>query len=122
MRPFLLVIAFLGVLGAVAVACTADDTKEYRVIVHFNTTVTQADMDDVTEYLQTFDEDVDFLIQESFPPTGVATLMSDAGDFCATVEVELESRSYIDGVDCLEARDSTPSESPDEPVESTPGE
>jgi hypothetical protein len=121
MRASLLVIAFLGVLGAVAVACTADDAKEYRVVVHFNTTVTEADMTSVADYLQSLGDAGEFLVQESFPPTGVGTVKSDRDDFCATVEAELESRSYVDSVDCTEANDA-PVSSPDAPVESTPGE
>ena len=104
---------------AIAFACASSPTK-YHVIVHFNASVTQTDMDDVAGYLRDFDQGLDFLVQESFPPTGVATLRTNAKNFCATVEGELTSRSYIDGVDCRNAADVTPVESPDAPVGSTP--
>jgi len=106
-------------IGTVALGCGGGATK-YQVIVHFNTSVSQADMDDVAGYLREFDKDLDFLVQETFPPTGVATLRTNAKDFCVTVRAELESRSYIDGVDCHKAADVTTSESPGVPVGSTP--
>lgn len=112
-------LAVIVVLSALAVACGRDSTTEYRVTVSFNETVTQADMDSAAEYLRAFDDDLDFLIQESFPPTGVATLKTDADDFCEAVEAELESRSYVSGVDCTEGNE-TPVESPDAPVSDGP--
>jgi hypothetical protein len=105
-----------AVVFAVAALACAGGATTYRVTVHFNATVTQADMDAVGEYLRGFDEDVDFLIQESFPPTGVATLSTDVGDFCAAVEEELEARTFVDEVDCGEADAARPSESPDAPT------
>ena len=103
-------------VGLVALACGGDGATKYRVTVHFNETVTQADMDSVADYLRDFDDDLDFLVQETFPPTGVASLRTKTKEFCAKVEAELESRSYISSVDCHEADDAAPSESPDAPV------
>lgn len=105
--------------GALAIACGGDGATKYQVTVHFNTAVTQADMDSVTEYLRGYDKDVDFLAQEIFPPIGVATLKTDAKDFCATVEEELESRSYISSVDCHKASEA-PVTSPDAPASNEP--
>jgi hypothetical protein len=102
-----------------AVACGSDGATKYRVTVSFNETVTQADMDSVGDYLRGFDDGLDFLVQESFPPTGVATLSTDTDDFCATVVTDLESRPYVRSVDCREA-DDTPVESPDAPTSSEP--
>ena len=110
-----LALALIPVLAVLAFACTGGGT-EYEVIVRFNSTVTQADMDDVAEYLRTYDDGLDFLIQESFPPTGVATLRTDAEDFCATVKSGLEAKSYIDDVTCREAGEEIPVSSPDQPV------
>jgi len=111
-------IAAVVLTGALALSCGAGATK-YRVTVHFNTTVTQADMDSVTEYLRGYDKDVDFLIQETFPPTGVATLRTHVDGFCATVKEELESRSYVSSVDCREASEA-PVDSPEAPVSEEP--
>ena len=92
------------VLGAVAIACGSSPTK-YQVIVYFNASVTQADMDGVAGYLRNYDQGLEFLAQETFPPTGVAALRTNTKHFCATVEPELEGRTYIDGVTCREAGD-----------------
>jgi hypothetical protein len=100
-------------------ACGGDGAPTYRIAVSFNETVTQANMDSVAEYLRGFDDDLDFLVQESFPPTGVAMLRTDAEDFCATVVAELESRTYISSVNCREATD-VPVGNPDAPVSDEP--
>ena len=111
-------LAVIAILVALVVACDGGTTR-YHVTVSFNETVTQADMDSVGEYLRGFDDDLDFLIQESFPPTGVATLSTNAKEFCTTIEAELESRSYISSVDCSQVSDA-PVESPDAPVSDEP--
>ena len=112
-------LALIPALAVLALACTGSGGTEYEVIVRFNSTVTQADMDDVAEYLRSYDDGLDFLIQESFPPTGVATLATDAEDFCATVETELEARPYVESVSCQERAESPASVTPDDqPVES----
>ncbi|MEX1253912.1 MAG: hypothetical protein WEE64_06175 [Dehalococcoidia bacterium] len=115
-------IAALGVLAflIVGAACTGDATPRYRVTVGFSESVTQADMDEVNAFLRTFDEDIDFLLQESFPPTGVATVETDDPEFCGTVESELEAKPYVREVTCTDVSDETPVSSPDEPVQSTP--
>ena len=112
-------IALTAILLGLA-ACAGDGATKYRVTVSFNETVTQDDMDAVGDYLRGFDDGLDFLVQESFPPTGVATLETDADDFCATVVAELESRPYVRSVDCREANDA-PAESPEAPVNDEPG-
>jgi hypothetical protein len=78
----------------------ADETARYEVTVQFNTTVTQDDLDEAGSLLRTFDDDVDFLIMEIFPPIGRAVLATDAPDFCRTVEAALEAKSYVDGASC----------------------
>ena len=78
----------------------ADETARYEVTVQFNTTVTQDDLDEADSLLRTFDDDVDFLIMEIFPPIGSAVLTTDATGFCRTVEAALEAKSYVDGASC----------------------
>ncbi len=78
----------------------ADETARYEVTVQFNTTVTQDDLDEAGALLRTFDDDVDFLIMEIFPPIGRAVLATDAPDFCQTVKANLEAKRYVDGVSC----------------------
>jgi len=112
-------LALIPALAVLALACTGSGGTEYEVIVRFNSTVTQADMDDVAEYLRSYDDGLDFLIQESFPPTGVARLKTDEPDFCVTVEAELEARLYVESVSCQERAESLASVTPDDqPVES----
>lgn len=93
---------------------------EYQVRVSFNESVTQAGLDETSAILSAYDEGLDYLIQESFPPTGVATLSTDAADFCSRVTADLEAKPYVTGVDCTKTEDIPTSANPDEPVSSTP--
>ena len=106
-------------LAVVAGGCgdgANDAAIRYEVTVRFNTSVTQDDLDEVDAILKSYDEDLEYLIQESFPPTGRAFLASDAPDFCPTVESELEPKTYVDEVLCGEYKEPPPSSNPDEPV------
>ena len=93
----------------------ADDTARYEVTVQFNTTVTQDDLNEAGALLRSFDEDVDFLILEIFPPIGRAVVTTEAADFCQTVETELGAKSYVDEVSCGPHVESDQAD-PDEPV------
>ncbi len=73
---------------------------KYEVTVQFNSSVTQEDLDEAGSLLRTFDDDVDFLIMEIFPPIGRAVLATDAPDLCQTVEAKLEAKSYVNSVSC----------------------
>jgi hypothetical protein len=72
----------------------------YEVTVRFNTAVTQDDIDEVGALLRAYDNDLQFVIMESFPPIGRALLETHAPDFCQTVQAELEAKTYIDDVSC----------------------
>jgi spermidine/putrescine-binding protein len=122
MMTQMLRIAAFGLLGLAlfAVACDGDGATRYRVTVGFRGSYTQANVDEVNAFLRAFDEDLDFLLQESFPPTGVATVETDESNFCATVESELTAKPYVRDVTCTDISDETPVSSPDEPVQSTP--
>ena len=78
----------------------ADETARYEVTVQFNTTVTQDDLDEAGSLLGAYDDDLEFVIMEIFPPIGRAVLATDAPDFCQTVETELGAKSYVDEVSC----------------------
>ena len=97
-----------------------DAVVRYEVTVRFNTSVTQGDLDEVDAILRSYDEDLEFLIQESFPPTGRAFLATDAPDFCPTIEADLEAKAYVEDVLCEEWEEPPPSSDPDEPVTSPP--
>lgn len=111
-------IAGLLLVGGVGATCGGDhgDAIDYQVVVRFNETVTQSDMDDVAALLRIYDDELDFLVQESFPPTGVARVKTNDDGFCAAVESELEAKSYVESVTCGEKQNQTPVDNPDEPV------
>jgi len=101
------------------VACRSEADTRYEVIVHFNANVTQPDLDFVAAYLRGYDTDVNFVIQESFPPMGVARFKTNGRNICDVIEAELETASYVDGVDCARVSDEAPVDG-DTPVSSTP--
>ena len=104
------------VLGSALVNWSdADETARYEVTVQFNTSVTQDDLDEAGSLLRTFDDDVDFLILEIFPPIGRAVLATDAPDICPTVKAALEAARYVDGASCRPWQEPDQAE-PDAPV------
>ncbi len=117
-----LLMSNIALLVLIAAACGGGSANgtEYRVVIHFNETVTQAD-DETAEILGAYDDDLEYLVQESFPPTGVARLRTDAVDFCETVEFQLEAKSYVSDVECSVYEEPPASASPEEPVSSEPG-
>ena len=72
----------------------------YEVTVGFNTSVTQDDIREIDALLRAYDDELEFVVMESWPPIGRALLTTDVADFCQTVEPELEAKSYIDDVSC----------------------
>ncbi|MCH6556203.1 MAG: hypothetical protein IH797_06325 [Chloroflexi bacterium] len=94
--------AVLGTLLGISLmqGSDADETARYEVTVQFNGSVTQQEIDEAGGLLRTFDDDVDFLIMEIFPPIGRAVVTTEAADFCQTVEAALEAKSYVDEVSC----------------------
>lgn len=97
-----LAVLVLLALAVVTMACNGGGATEYELTVGFNTSVTQDDINEVEAILRTYDDDLEFLIQESFPPTARAFLKTDAADFCPTVEAEVEAKSYVEDVLCQE--------------------
>lgn len=116
-----LALAAVFLLAALAAACT-DETggavTDYEVTIRFNTQVTQDDLNETAAVLGAYDEEMEFLVMESFPPIGRAFLSTGEVDFCSKVQAEIGAKSYVDGVDCGEREDSPPSDDPDEPVSS----
>ena len=93
----------------------------YEVTVGFNTSVTQDDYDEVGAVLRAYDDELEYVIMESWPPIGRALLTTDVADFCQTVEAELEAKSYIDDVSCGPVEPAPPpTPAPGTPVEDTP--
>ncbi len=109
-------VAVLGVVAGVSSGCGAGGgAPEFEVSVQFAPEATQDDMDEAGAFLRTFDDDLEYLILEIFPPIGRAVLATDAPDFCHTVEAELGAKSYVDEVSCGPHVE-TDQADPDEPV------
>ena len=94
--------AVLGILLGISLigASGGSGTAQYEVTVQFNRSVTQDDIDEAGALLRTFDDDVDFLIMEMFPPVGRAAMAADTSGFCSALVAELEARSYVNDVTC----------------------
>ena len=96
-----IVVAVLGVVAGVSSGCgSGDDARRFDVSVQFTTEATQDDIFDAGAFLRTFDDDLEYLILEIFPPIGRAVVTTEAADFCQTVETELGAKSYVDEVSC----------------------
>ena len=85
--------------GLVVGALAGSGAAQYEVTVRFNSSVTQDDIDEAAALLRTFDDDVEFLIMEMFPPVGRAVAAGTSG-FCQAVAAELGARSYVNDVSC----------------------
>jgi len=72
----------------------------YEVTVRFNTSVTQDDIDEVSALLRAYDDDLEFLIMELWPPIGRALLATNVANFCQAVEAKLKAKSYVDDASC----------------------
>ena len=90
----------------------------YEVTVLYNESVTQDNLDEAGALLRTYDDDLEFLIQESFPPTGRAVLETDVADFCQKVTSDLARKSYVESGECAPLLPSdVPDIDPNAPVE-----
>ena len=96
--------------GLVPPSPTASGAPRYEVTVHFNTLVTQDDIDEAAVLLGDYDHDLEFLIMESFPPIGRALLATNAPQFCSMAEAQLEAKSYVDDVSCQGREEPDPGE------------
>jgi hypothetical protein len=93
----------------------------YDLRIVFNDTVTQAHLDETAATFTDIAPDSEFLVQESFPPVGVARVTTDMASFCADIEAKFESLSYVSDVTCgtAGAGPVVPG-APDGPVSSAP--
>lgn len=94
--------AVLGILLGISLTRASDGgvAARYEVTVQFNRSVTQDDIDEAGALLRAYDNDVEFLIMEMFPPAGRAVMAADTSGFCEAVAAELEARSYVNEVSC----------------------
>jgi hypothetical protein len=92
----------------------------YDIIVPFTTSVTDDDLELANEVVLAFDPNADFLLQESFPPTGRATLTSADPGLCVAIEAKLAGIPSVGEVTCAPGGEpAVPN--PDEPVSNEPG-
>lgn len=105
----------LGLVAAATACGSGDGASRYDVSVQFTGEATLEEMDEAAAFLRAFDDDLDFLIMEIFPPKGRAEVSTEAPGFCDTVSAELGDRSYVDDVSCGPA-DAGDSADPDAPV------
>ena len=101
--PLAAVIFALVVTSAGVLALTGGDSRgddQYRVTVQFNISVTQEDIDEVAALLRTYDENLEFVVMEIFPPIGSALLALEAPAECSTIEAQLEAKSYVADASC----------------------
>ena len=94
--------AVLGTILGTSLTGTSGGSgaSKYEVTVRFNTSATQDDLFEADALLGTYDDDLEFVIMEIFPPIGRAVLATDAPDFCPTVKTELAGKSYVLDVSC----------------------
>ena len=85
---------------AVLLLACGGGAPSYRLTVVFNTSVTQANMDEVDRLLRDFDSSAQMLITETFPPVGHVTLKTSAPDFCSKIKAQLERLSFVQSVTC----------------------
>jgi hypothetical protein len=119
-RPALFTIALAALLvAAIAGACKNPDSRtEYIVTIAFTDAPTQDNLDHVKIALLVYDKRLDFVVQETFQPTGVAFITTDTADFCAAAVAELRAMSFVRDATCRDSRHITPVSSPDAPVSS----
>lgn len=97
----------------------ACESIAYAVAIDFTVAYTQEDLDIAEKLLQGFDPDVQFLLLETFPPMGRATLATSDGAFCELLQAKLLGRAGIGRIGCEPAQPPVPG-APDDPVSSTP--
>ena len=86
---------------------------EYTITIRFNETVLADHLDEVGARIRDFDPDAEYVIQESFPPTGVANFVADTEDACLALVQGLETETFVTSVSCgpqTEPGDSDPDE------------
>ena len=89
------------VLGVVlASSACGSDGGQLEVSVQFSADANQDEMEEVGAFLRMFDDDLEFVILEIFPPIGRAAVTTDDPDFCKMVATKLVAESYVDGVSC----------------------
>ncbi|MEX0786376.1 MAG: hypothetical protein WD939_07065 [Dehalococcoidia bacterium] len=88
----------------------------YTVVVTFDESVEQAGIDRTDEIVRSAGPDAEYVIQESFPPVGRASVTSGEDEVCSVLTEQLMDVDGVGDVSCEEAQ--TGGGAPDEPVSS----
>ncbi len=124
MKKWILVVGVV-LLGALAFAACSDDNgdankeaaddgnlpqvsddarvpgaSEYRLTISFNEQAVDGDVAEIGRILEEFDDSTEYVVQESFPLTGVANLVTDAERFCESVVADIEALEYVTAASC----------------------
>ncbi|MCH8010175.1 MAG: hypothetical protein IIC91_15085 [Chloroflexi bacterium] len=89
---------------------------QYTITIRFNETVDQDQLDEVGARIRDFDPDADYVIQESFPPTGVANFVAETEDVCLALVQGLEAETFVTSVACGPQLEPGDNIDPNEPV------
>lgn len=103
LRPMRAVsLAAFGTLAALALAGCREGAPSYDVTVAFNDRYTEAALQETDAILRSYDDHIDVLVQESFPPVARTVIRSSSEDFCEDLRSQLETKPYVERVDCEE--------------------
>lgn len=77
-------------------------TADYEVRVSYNRSIESGDSEEVVKYFKEFDSDLKSRKREIHPPVHVLHLenVGFGGALCSKVETDLESKEYVDSVNC----------------------
>ncbi len=74
--------------------------NQYTITIRFNETVLADHLDEVGARIRDFDPDAEYVVQESFPPTGVANFAATTEDACLALVQGLEAETFVTSVSC----------------------
>ncbi len=104
-RGVLLAAAATVAVVTVFAACggsgdSGGNVPSYRLTVAFDSSVTQADMDQMQRFVHDYDPSAEMLLTESFPPTGHVIVKTNTLDFCGKIETLAEAVPSVASVTC----------------------
>ncbi|HWQ27845.1 MAG TPA: hypothetical protein VNN12_02350 [Dehalococcoidia bacterium] len=95
-------LAAFGLLAAALLSGCGERAPAFDVTVAFNEQYTEGDIQETDAILRSYDDDIDVLIQESFPPVARTVIRSSLENFCEDLRSKLEVKPYVERVDCEE--------------------
>jgi hypothetical protein len=103
LRPMrVLPVVALGLVAVALLGSCGERAPAYDVTIAFNQQYTEAALQEVDAILRAYDDDIDVLVQESFPPVARTVIHSKVENFCDELRAQLEVKPYVERVDCEE--------------------